>query len=80
VHAAAMPAVYSCFSVDLQKYTCLLVIKEAAVNAAWDLVASIKHNIIFHVLIVVPCIAAVKVRQTVPGPEQNIFESCLVLD
>lgn len=60
-----MPAVYSCFSVDLQKYTCLLVIKEAAVNAAWDLVASIKHNIIFHVLIVVPCIAAVKVRQTV---------------
>ena len=54
-----------CDMCDMQKCTCLLVIKEAAVNAAWNLVASIKHNIIFHVLNVIPCIAAVPVRQTV---------------
>ena len=67
VHAETTqrPAAHSCLSLDLQQYTCLLIIKEAAVNAAWNLVTSIKHNIIFHILIVIPCITAITVRQIV---------------
>ena len=35
--------------------TCLLVVKQAAVDAAWHLIAPIKHNILFHILVVIPC-------------------------
>ena len=35
--------------------TCLLVVKEATVDAAWHLIAPIKHNILFHTLVVIPC-------------------------